>query len=41
MLYPKEDKASKKLLYRCSRCQYEEEADNPVVYRHQLVRQAV
>ena len=41
MLYPKEDRAAKKLLFVCKRCNYEEAAANPVVYRHELVRSAV
>ena len=41
MLYPKEDKAAKKLLFVCKRCNYEQDADTPVVYRLELVRNAV
>lgn len=41
MLYPKEDRVGKKLLFVCKRCNYEQDADTPVVYRHELVRSAV
>ena len=41
MLYPKEDRAARKLLFVCRRCNYEQDADTPVVYRHELVRSAV
>ncbi|RUP48068.1 hypothetical protein BC936DRAFT_144998 [Jimgerdemannia flammicorona] len=36
MLYPKEDKINKRLLFACRNCQYEEEADNACVYRHEI-----
>lgn len=32
MLYPKENKTEKKLLYHCKICEYEETADDPCVY---------
>ena len=38
LLYAKEDKAAKKLMYICQKCQYSQAAENPVVYRHELVR---
>ena len=41
MLFPKESKAERKLLFVCRRCNYEQDADTPVVYRHELVRSAV
>lgn len=37
MLYPKEDKAEKRLLYQCRNCPYAELADSPRVYRHELI----
>ena len=41
MPFPKESKADRKLLFVCRRCNYEQDADTPVVYRHELVRSAV
>lgn len=41
MLYPKEDRVLRKLLFVCRRCNYEQDAETPVVYRHELVRSAV
>ena len=38
LLYAKEDKMAKKLMYICQKCQYSQAAENPVVYRHELVR---
>lgn len=40
MLYPKEDRAAKKLMFVCKRCNYEEVATAHVVYRHELVKSA-
>lgn len=37
MLYPKEDKANRRLLYQCRNCSYSELADSPCVYRHELI----
>jgi len=37
MLYPKEDKENKRLLYQCRNCSYSELADSPRVYRHELI----
>lgn len=40
MLYPKEDRVAKKLMYVCRRCDYEEEAKTPVVFKRELVKSA-
>jgi hypothetical protein len=40
MLYPKEDRVAKKLMYVCRRCDYEEAATNPVVFKRELVKSA-
>jgi DNA-directed RNA polymerase II subunit RPB9 len=40
MLYPKENKAQKKLVYACKRCHFSQEAENPVVFKHELVKSA-
>jgi DNA-directed RNA polymerase II subunit RPB9 len=37
MLYPKEDKVAKKLLYGCRNCGHQEPADNPRVYRNEIL----
>lgn len=37
MLYPKEDKQEQRLLYSCRNCGYTELAENPKVYRHELI----
>ena len=37
MLYPKEDKEGQRLLYACRNCGYTELAENPKVYRHELI----
>ena len=37
MLYPKEDKDNSRLLYSCRNCDYTELAENPKVYRHELI----
>ncbi|GAA5821153.1 hypothetical protein JCM10212_004194 [Sporobolomyces blumeae] len=37
LLYPKEDKVHKVLMYSCRNCQYQEETVNPCVYRHDLI----
>ncbi len=36
MLYPKENKASKKLIYTCRRCPHTEDADTNIVYRNDI-----
>ena len=38
LLYPREDKVAKKLVFACVQCRYEQEADNPVVFRHEVVK---
>ena len=38
MLYPKENKNEKKLMYSCRHCSYEQESDNPVVFRNEIVK---
>ncbi|GAA5839887.1 hypothetical protein JCM3766R1_004712 [Sporobolomyces carnicolor] len=37
LLYPKEDKVHKVLLYSCRNCHYQEETINACVYRHDLI----
>ncbi|WPK24714.1 hypothetical protein PUMCH_001998 [Australozyma saopauloensis] len=37
MLYPREDKDNARLLYSCRNCPYTELAENPKVYRHELI----
>lgn len=37
MLYPREDKADQRLLYSCRNCDYTEIAENPKVYRNELM----
>mmetsp|Transcript_31627 Transcript_31627/g.36904 ORF Transcript_31627/g.36904 Transcript_31627/m.36904 type:complete len:149 (-) Transcript_31627:276-722(-) len=34
MLYPKENKSSRTLLYACRLCNYREESDNPLIFRN-------
>uniref|UniRef100_A0A6S8ESB1 DNA-directed RNA polymerase subunit n=1 Tax=Aplanochytrium stocchinoi TaxID=215587 RepID=A0A6S8ESB1_9STRA len=36
MLYPKEDRAEKKLLLTCRHCEFEKPAENPTVYIHKI-----
>jgi len=38
MLYPKEDKANKRLLYACRNCLNEQPAENSCIYRNRLVK---
>ena len=40
MLYPKEDKIAKKLVYVCRRCHNNQESENPVVIKNELVKSA-
>jgi DNA-directed RNA polymerase II subunit RPB9 len=40
MLYPKENKLQKKLMFVCRRCNYEQEAESPIVFRHEIVKGA-
>ncbi|KAK9474967.1 uncharacterized protein V1510DRAFT_411122 [Dipodascopsis tothii] len=37
MLYPKEDKVNQRLLYACRNCPYKEIAENPKIYRNELL----
>ncbi|ORY97324.1 DNA-directed RNA polymerase II subunit I [Syncephalastrum racemosum] len=39
LLYPREDKANRRLMFACRNCQYEEDADNFCVYRHEIIHQ--
>jgi DNA-directed RNA polymerase II subunit RPB9 len=36
MLYPKEDKANRQLLYACRMCDHQEEAQDFCVYRNEV-----
>lgn len=36
MLYPKEDKENRKLLYACRNCDYQQEADNMCIYVNKI-----
>jgi DNA-directed RNA polymerase II subunit RPB9 len=40
ILYPKEDKEERKLIFYCKsqRCEYEEDSDDPFVFRNQVVK---
>mmetsp|Transcript_16720 Transcript_16720/g.27659 ORF Transcript_16720/g.27659 Transcript_16720/m.27659 type:complete len:116 (-) Transcript_16720:132-479(-) len=38
MLYPKEDKERKILLFACRNCEHQEVADDPCVYRNDIVQ---
>lgn len=40
MLYPKEDKSARKLMYQCRTCQHTQEANSNCVYRNILKNQA-
>ena len=33
-------KAAKKLMYACRGCGYEQEAENPVVFKHEIIKSA-
>lgn len=37
MLYPKEDRVNQQLLYSCRNCMYTEKAENPLIYRNELI----
>ncbi|XP_068683030.1 DNA-directed RNA polymerase II subunit RPB9-like [Montipora capricornis] len=39
MLYPKEDKESKVLLYACRNCDYQQEADNSCIYVNKITHE--
>ncbi|ESN97204.1 hypothetical protein HELRODRAFT_157577 [Helobdella robusta] len=36
MLYPKEDKEQRKLLYSCRNCDFQMDADNPCIYVNKI-----
>ena len=38
LLYPRENKADKKLVYGCQKCQYEQEAETSVVFKHEIIK---
>eukprot|EP01087_Luapelamoeba_hula_P001661 TRINITY_DN11382_c0_g1_i1.p1 TRINITY_DN11382_c0_g1~~TRINITY_DN11382_c0_g1_i1.p1 ORF type:complete len:113 (+),score=6.87 TRINITY_DN11382_c0_g1_i1:126-464(+) len=40
MLYPKENKEEKKLMFACRNCDHEQAADDNCVYRNELLRTA-
>ena len=40
LLYPREDKENKRLLYACRRCDYSEVASQALVYRNDLQKSA-
>ncbi|CDH58347.1 dna-directed rna polymerase ii subunit rpb9-like [Lichtheimia corymbifera JMRC:FSU:9682] len=40
LLYPREDKEHRKLLFACRNCQYEEDASNLCVYKHEIIHAA-
>ncbi|CAF0963909.1 unnamed protein product [Adineta steineri] len=39
MLYPKEDKENRILLYACRRCQHQQAADNPCIYVNKITHE--
>jgi len=39
MLYPKEDKENKVLLYACRNCDYQQEADNSCIYVNKITHE--
>lgn len=41
MLYPREDRAAKKLMYVCRRCHFDVKAESPIVYRNEIVKSEV
>ncbi|KAI8920414.1 polymerase II polypeptide I, 14.5kDa [Entophlyctis helioformis] len=41
MLYPKEDKANRRLLFACRNCQHEEDADQTCVYQNIITHTAM
>ena len=40
MLYPKEDRKNKKLMYACKLCDYKEDVTSNLIYRNQLKQEA-
>ena len=41
MLYPKEDKENKQLLYACRNCDYKQLADNNCIYVNKVSRKII
>lgn len=41
MLYPREDRASRALLFACRNCDHQEEATQHFVYRNSIITQAL
>ena len=41
MLYPKEDRTNRVLLFACRNCDHQEEANNYCVYRHDIILPAM
>ena len=41
LLYPKEDKLNKQLLYACRNCEFEQPAPSGTVYHHQILQSAM
>ncbi|CAD5222971.1 unnamed protein product [Bursaphelenchus okinawaensis] len=39
MLYPREDKEERKLIYACRNCDHREDADHPCIYRNRLTHE--
>ncbi|CAF1534608.1 unnamed protein product, partial [Didymodactylos carnosus] len=39
MLYPREDKENRILLYACRRCQHQQAADNPCIYVNKITHE--
>lgn len=39
MLYPKENRAQKKLYYFCRGCSHEEDAKEAIIYRNELLHE--
>lgn len=39
MLYPREDKAARQLLYACRNCDHKQVADNPCIYVNKLLHE--
>ncbi|UJR15889.1 hypothetical protein I4U23_002814 [Adineta vaga] len=39
MLYPREDKENRILLYACRRCQYQQAAENPCIYVNKITHE--
>ncbi len=39
MLYPREDKQARQLLYACRNCEHKQIADNPCIYVNKLMHE--